>query len=87
MHAFEGHVVLLVLAVFLCGISVCGFCAASPALALVWHSLGAPSRDKVLLGGHLLWRSVFTGAGLAALGRLSLAHGCGDCRWCHDEAH
>ena len=58
-----------------CGISVCGFCVASPVLALVWHSLGAPSRGRDLLGGHPLWRSVFTGAGLAALGRLSLAHG------------
>ena len=35
-------------------------------------SPGAPSRDRVLLGCHLLWRSVFTGAGLAALGRFSL---------------
>ena len=43
--------------------------------------------DRVLLGGHPLWRSVHTGAGLAALGLHSLAHGCGDCRWCHDEVH
>ena len=47
----------------------------------------ASLRVRVLLGGHPLWRSALTGAGLAALGRHSLAHGCGDCRWCHDEVH
>ena len=49
--------------------------------------LGTFSRGRVLLGGHPLWRSATTGAGSAALGRHSLAHGCGDCWWCHDEAH
>ena len=49
--------------------------------------LGTFLRGWDLLGGHPLWRSVFTGAGSAALARHSLAHGCGDCWWCHDEAH
>ena len=37
--------------------------------------LGTFSRGRVLLGGHPLWRSAPTGAGSAALGRHSLAHG------------
>ena len=100
----EGHVVMLVLAVFLSSFWVWGLSLASLALALVWQSvrllwklgevlqvplrfLGTFSRGRVLLGGHPLWRSASTGAGSAALGRPSLAHGCGDCWWCHDEAH
>ena len=44
------------------------------ALQAPLRSLGTflPGRD--LLGGHPFWRSVFTGAGSAALGRHSLAH-------------
>ena len=45
------------------------------------------ARGRVHHGGHSLWRRVFTGAGLAVLGRHSFVHGYGDCRWCHDEAH
>ena len=50
-------------------------------------SLACTCELGVLLGGHPFWRSIHTGAGLAALGIHSLAHGCGDCRWCHDEVH
>ena len=50
-------------------------------------SVNKLARGRVHRGGHPLWRRVFTGAGLAAPGRRSLAHGYGDCRWCHDEAH
>ena len=45
------------------------------------------ARGRVHHGGHPLWRRVFIGAGSAALGRHFLAHGFGDCWWCHDEAH
>ena len=94
MHAFEGHVVMLVLAVFLCSFWVWGFSLASSALALVWQSVrllwilgealhptplpGYVFARQVFLGGHPLWRSASTGAGSAALGSHSLAHGCGD---------
>ena len=39
------------------------------------------------LGGPLTWRSAHTVAGPAAPGPHPLAHRCGDCWWCHDEAH
>ena len=38
-------------------------------------------------GGPLTWRSAHTVAGPAAPGPHPLAHRCGDCWWCHDEAH
>ena len=38
-------------------------------------------------GGPLTWRSAHTVAGPAAPGPHPPAHRCGDCWWCHDEAH
>ena len=89
VHAFEGHVALLVLAVFSCGPWFWGLFQVSSALALVSQSvrplwklgevlqlpllfLGTFLRGRDLLGGHPPWRSVFTGAGSATLGRHSL---------------
>ena len=39
------------------------------------------------LGGPLIWRSAHTVVGPAAPGPHPLAHRCGVCWWCHDEAH
>ena len=64
-----------------------GVAISSASLEASLRFLGTFSRGRVLLGGHPLWRSASAGAGSAALGRHSLAHGCGDCWWCHDEAH
>ena len=43
--------------------------------------------SQVGLVAPLTWRSTHTVAGPAAPGPHPLAHRCGDCWWCHDEAH
>ena len=61
----------------------CALCGSSTRVArLLWHAT-----SQVGFGGPLTWRSAHTVAGPAAPGPCPLAYRCGDCWWCHDEAH